>query len=70
MREGPDEGRRAFLRGVLRIAIAGGAVAGVGALATKKGQTCTNQGICRGCATFEACELPQALSAKEAQRHG
>ena len=26
---------------------------------------CINSGICRGCEAFEACSLPQALSANE-----
>jgi hypothetical protein len=29
-------------------------------------QTCTNKGICRGCSEFGPCNLPAALSAKEA----
>jgi hypothetical protein len=29
-------------------------------------QECTNQGICRGCPGYTDCELPQALSAKQA----
>jgi len=32
------------------------------------GQTCINQGICRGCTTFTDCRLPQALSAKQSKR--
>jgi hypothetical protein len=31
------------------------------------GQECVNKGICRGCNTFNKCELPQAQSAKRAQ---
>ena len=30
------------------------------------GQVCISAGICRGCAVFEDCGLPGALSAKEA----
>ncbi len=26
---------------------------------------CINHGVCRGCEVFEACGLPQALSAKQ-----
>jgi len=62
--------RREFLRGGARYALltALGAVSATlvqrsgGKLA---GQTCINQGICRGCETFADCGLPQALSAKE-----
>lgn len=28
-------------------------------------QVCVNQGLCRGCAQWAQCGLPQALSAKE-----
>ena len=28
------------------------------------GQSCTNEGLCRGCSAFEDCGLPQALSYK------
>jgi hypothetical protein len=67
MSENHDEKRREFLRSVLRWTILGGAVAGVGALASKRGESCVNQGVCRGCAAFDGCGLPQALSAKEVQ---
>jgi hypothetical protein len=66
-----DEKRRDFLKSVLRWTVAGGAVAGVGALAAKKGgETCVNQGVCSGCGIFDGCGLPQALSAKEARKEG
>ncbi len=68
MSEHHDENRREFLRSILRWTLVGGAVAGGVALTRKKGETCVNQGICRGCAAFEGCGLPQALSAKEARR--
>jgi len=29
------------------------------------GQTCANQGVCRGCGVFRGCGLPQALSARQ-----
>jgi hypothetical protein len=32
--------------------------------ASLPGQTCINQGICRGCGAFGDCGLPQALAAK------
>jgi hypothetical protein len=67
--------RREFLRGGARYALltALGAVSATlvqrsgGKLA---GQTCINQGICRGCGTFADCGLPQALSAKQAKPQG
>ena len=31
-------------------------------------QTCISAGMCRGCAVFDDCGLPRALSAKEALR--
>jgi len=34
------------------------------------GERCVNRGICRGCAVFASCGLPQALSAKAAQSGG
>lgn len=58
--------RREFFRGFARLFLAGGAIAGAGALSTRKGETCTNQGICSGCPGYEGCGLPQALSRKEA----
>ncbi|MBI3851892.1 MAG: hypothetical protein HY298_16675 [Verrucomicrobia bacterium] len=65
--------RREFLRGGFRYALLGG-VATVSATLIQRsggkllGQTCINQGICRGCGAFEDCGLPQALSAKQATR--
>jgi hypothetical protein len=65
--------RREFLRGGLRYALLT-AVGAVSATLVKRsggqltGQTCINQGICRGCTAFTDCGLPQALSAKQYQR--
>ena len=72
--ERPNESanRREFLRGGARYALLAG-LAVVSAVLVKRrsatlpGQTCINQGICRGCGAFEDCGLPQALSAKEFQ---
>jgi len=64
--------RREFLRGGARYALLAG-LAAVSAVLVKRrgaglpGQTCINQGICRGCGAFADCGLPQALSAKEFQ---
>ena len=61
--------RRAFLRSGVRY----GLLAGLAAVAARAGsggrltnQNCTNQGICGGCPDYTGCELPQALSAKQA----
>jgi hypothetical protein len=63
-------GRRQFLRDGLRLAILGGLAAVSGRLAGRAAgrpasQVCISAGICRGCAAFEDCGLPNALSAKE-----
>ena len=57
--------RRDFLRNGLRYTLLGGVAAAVGTLAARSGQTCVNEGICRGCAAFDDCVLPQAASAKQ-----
>lgn len=67
-------GRRRFLRDGLRWAILGGLAAVGGRLAGRDaarpaGQVCISAGICRGCAVFEDCGLPSALSAKEVIGH-
>ncbi len=64
-------GRREFLRDGLRLAILAGLAAVGGKLAGRTvarpgGQVCISAGICRGCAVFADCGLPNALSAKEA----
>ena len=68
------ESRREFLRTWAR-RLAVGILAGGGvALASRKpndaavDHTCINQGICPGCPSFKECELPQAASAKQAQK--
>jgi len=70
MSDSYDEKRREFLRTIALMLVLGGAVAGVGSLTRKAGETCVNQGICRGCPVFDGCGLPQALSAKDAARRG
>ena len=61
--------RREFLRGGARYALLT-AVATVSAALIQRsggklaGQTCINQGLCRGCGAFAECGLPSALSAK------
>jgi hypothetical protein len=70
-RRDSSAGRRQFLRDGLRYIILGGLAAVSGKLAARQaarpaGQVCISAGICRGCAAFDDCGLPQALSAKEA----
>ena len=65
-----DEKRREFLRSIARLAVLGGAAGGVVALTRKSGETCVNEGVCRGCPVFGGCGLPQALSAKAARSDG
>ena len=66
------ESRREFFRTGARCGLL--TVLGVAvALVSKRrlaGQRCINRGVCGGCAAFERCGLPQALSAKQAQAGG
>ena len=59
--------RRTFLRTAGRTALAFGLGGGIGALALKGDGTCPEPSLCRGCARFEACELPVAVSLKRAE---
>jgi hypothetical protein len=66
----PNAGRRQFLRDALRYISLGGLAAVSGKLVVRQaarpaGQVCVSAGICRGCAVFEDCGLPQALSARQ-----
>ncbi len=65
------ENRRDFFRAGARYGLLG-LLACLATLATSRrmrpGQQCINRGICPGCAQFENCGLPQALSAKAARR--
>jgi len=67
---GQIRGRRQLFATALRYA-ALGALGTIGGSTLAKRQRllregkCTNRGICRGCEAFEACTLPQALSAKQ-----
>ncbi len=63
--------RREFLLSALRLLVLGALSAGTGALMLRHGgERCINAGICRGCAAFSDCGLPQALSAKAALARG
>ena len=52
---------------VLRYLALGGLAAVTATLLARRatGQ-CVNEGVCRGCLAYEDCELPRALSAKQA----
>ena len=73
--------RREFLKSAARLAL----LAGLGALGLRllrgggaaaggrlprAGQTCVNQGVCRGCTAWSGCGLPAALSARRALSGG
>jgi len=67
-------GRRQFFRDGLRYTLLGGLAAVSGKLVARQagrpaGQVCISAGICRGCAAFDDCGLPQALSAKDVLGH-
>ncbi|HTZ51808.1 MAG TPA: hypothetical protein VMF68_09120 [Spirochaetia bacterium] len=61
--------RREFLRLLGRVG-AGAALGVLGFRLLRRGrkparEECVNDGVCRGCPTFQACGLPAALSARE-----
>jgi hypothetical protein len=66
---GQAQSRRKLLLGVLRYATlgllgtVGGSVIAKRRRLVREGK-CINHGICRGCAVFEKCGLPRALSAR------
>lgn len=65
--------RREFLRTVARVVLVSGAFAALLSAFRRGNQTCTGNGLCTGCASYQRCELPQALSAKAVlreKRHG
>jgi hypothetical protein len=65
--------RREFFRAGARYGLLGvlAALAAVtGAKRRLSGQHCINRGLCSGCAVFERCGLPQALSVKQARPGG
>ncbi len=68
------ESRREFFRAAARYGLLALVSGGAAALATRPrkpaGQRCVNRGICSSCDIFAACGLPQALSAKRAQKKG
>jgi len=67
------ESRREFVRAAARYGLLALVTAAAGLAACRRtpaSQSCVNRGICRGCGLFAGCGLPQALSAKRAQRGG
>lgn len=65
-----NEGRRKFLREAGRWLLGAGLIGGLGALIERDPEQCVNRGLCSGCAEFDNCGLPQALSAKQALTPG
>jgi len=67
-------GRRAFLRGLVRWPAMAGLSALGGYLATREGrplqagERCVNRGLCRGCGALATCGLPQARLARQAEQ--
>ena len=62
--------RRQMMTGALRYVAAGIMGLGVvGAIVKRRkldtGQSCINRSICAGCAVYEECRLPKALSRKQ-----
>jgi len=67
------ESRREFLRAAARGGLLALLIAACRLAARSggsAGQRCVNRGVCRGCAAFASCGLPQALSAKGARPGG
>jgi len=62
--------RREFFRAAGRYGLLGllGVATAVGSRRESFGAKCVNRGICRGCAVFARCGLPQALLAKQFKR--
>jgi len=63
--------RREFLRTLGRGAALAAILGAASAAAFRRGgrpasQTCINRSVCRGCAAFDGCGLPAALSARQA----
>jgi len=66
-----SQSRREFFRTCGRYAVLAmlGAFAGCAMTGRKKPkgeETCLNRGVCRGCPLLRTCQLPPALSAREA----
>ena len=70
--------RRQFLKSAARLVLLGGLGVlglrllrgGVRGRRLLPGQTCVNQGVCRGCTAYSGCGLPAALSARRALSGG
>lgn len=64
-----NQDRRAFLRALARYPLLAGLVLLGGALAVRRqgnspAAACLKQRVCRDCALYSGCELPQAVSAR------
>ncbi len=73
MRDSPEQfgSRRDFFRAAARYGLLGVIAAGsVLTAGRRSSEKCVNKGICGGCAVFESCGLPAALSAKAAKAGG
>jgi len=70
MTDNHNNNRREFLQNTIRLLVLGILGFGTGALMMRHSEQCGNAGICRGCASFHGCGLPQALSAKAALARG
>ena len=70
--KGDKQGRRDFLRGVIRASFLTGLAALGGFLFSRKriviraDEKCINGWICSGCSAYSKCGLPPALSRREA----
>jgi len=65
------QSRRDFLTGMLRTLGLAGLAVFAGTILTRRPatgprETCINKNLCRPCTAFDRCELPAALSARQA----
>jgi len=64
--ERPEASRRGFLLALGRYSLALLLSGGVGALSLRRRGRCEDPGFCRQCARLETCDLPVAVSLREA----
>ncbi len=61
--------RREFLAWAVRLAAAAAIAGAVGSLTSREdklGESCTGNGMCRGCTSLDTCGLPAAMSCRRA----